>query len=79
MKMFKEDIPNTLSGSIDDLTKLANTTLANLVMAEAVDLYSVSKINDHIDALKEAKLVITDIDTDIWAFAQKAVQGQNIE
>ena len=76
--MFKEDIPNTLSGSIDEATKLANTTLANLVMAEAVDLYSVTKINENIEALAAVKLVITDIDTDIWAFAQKVVQGQNI-
>ena len=76
--MFKEDIPDTLSGSIDKATKLANTTLANLVMAEAVDLYSVTKINENIEALAAVKLVITDIDTDIWAFAQKVVQGQNI-
>ena len=78
MKLFKQEIPNTLSASIDAATRLANKTLANLRMAEAVDAYSVAQINENIESLGAVHLVITDIDTDIWAFAQKVVQGQNI-
>ena len=78
MKMFREELPETLDDNVKKAVTKANKTLANLLMGESIDEYSVEQINENIETLGEAKLGITDIDPEIWAFAQKVVQGQSI-
>ena len=78
MKMFKEDLPETLDENIKNVVTTANKTLANLLMGESIDEYSVEQINENIETLSDAKLGITNIDPQIWAFAQKVVQGQSV-
>ena len=78
MKMFKQEIPTTLSSACTQSTTSANHTFADLFMAESIDEHSVKQLNENIESLGAAKLGITDIDSEIWAFAQKVVQGLNI-
>ena len=76
--MFREELPETLDDNVKQACTKANKTLANLLMCESIDEYSVEQINENIETLGDAKLGITDIDPEIWAFAQKVVQGQSI-
>lgn len=76
--MFREELPETLDDNVKKACTKANKTLANLLMGESIDEYSVEQINENIETLGDAKLGITDIDPEIWAFAQKVVQGQSI-
>ena len=85
LQVFREEMPSSLSSEIKTLSTLGRSTVIEFCFFDALTMDLIhetargDQVNQVVAKMDGAKLGIDDINSTLWAFCSKVVQGTPLD